>query len=108
MKPKNLLTDRLLVALAPLLLAGCAAPVEACSVTPLKRYAELCASTLACAHAKSGDAAAISGYLGRGDAFDQAIGEFSLAYADRNELDHAALVAAVKAGYVKALVEEKL
>jgi uncharacterized protein (DUF2252 family) len=84
------------------------APVEALSVTQLERYAELCALTLARAHAKSGDAATISGYLGKSDAFDQAIGKFALAYADQNERDHSALVAAVKAGRVKALVEENL
>jgi predicted alpha/beta hydrolase len=64
--------------------------------------------TLARAHAKSGDAATISGYLGKSDSFDEAVGEFTLAYADQNERDHAALVAAVKAGHVKALVEENL
>ena len=40
--------------------------------------------------------------------FDQAIGEFALAYADQTVRDHAALVAAVKAGRIKALVEEDL
>ena len=84
------------------------APVEGLSAPQLKRYAELCGLTLARAHAKSGDAATISGYLGKSDAFDQAIGKFALAYADQNERDHAALVAAVKAGRVKALVEENL
>jgi len=83
-------------------------PVEAMSVVQVKRYAELCGSVLARAHAKSGDAAKISGYLGKSDAFDQAIGEFSLAYADQTVRDHAALVAAVNAGRVKALVEEDL
>ncbi len=58
-------------------------------------------------HAKSGDAALISGYLGKSDVFDQATGEFALAYADQNAKDHAALVAAVKAGRLKALVEEE-
>lgn len=71
-------------------------------------YAELCGQTLAHAHAKSGDAALISGYLGKSDDFDQAIGEFAIAYADQNEKDHAALVAAVKAGQIEALVEEDL
>jgi len=71
-------------------------------------YAELCGRTLAHAHAKSGDAALISGYLGKSDDFDQAIGEFAVAYADQNEKDHAALVAAVKAGQIEALVEEDL
>jgi hypothetical protein len=44
----------------------------------------------------------------KSDSFDQAIGEFALAYADQNERDHAALVAAVQAGRLKALVEENL
>ena len=83
-------------------------PVEGASAVQLKRYAELCGRTLAHAHAKSGDAALISGYLGKSDAFDQAIGDFALAYADQTERDHAALVAAVKAGRIKALVEEDL
>jgi len=69
-------------------------------------YAELCGRTLAHTHAKSGDAATISGYLGKTDTFDQAVGAFALAYADQNVKDHAALVAAVKAGKIKALVEE--
>jgi uncharacterized protein (DUF2252 family) len=83
-------------------------PVEAMSVMQVQRYAALCGSVLARAHAKSGDAAKISGYLGRSDAFDQALGEFSLAYADQTVRDHAALVAAVNAGRVKALVEDDL
>ncbi|MFN5320638.1 MAG: DUF2252 domain-containing protein [Planctomycetota bacterium] len=70
-------------------------------------YAELCGRTLAHAHAKSGDPALISGYLGKSDDFDRAIGEFSLAYADQNERDHAALVAAVKSGAIEALIEEQ-
>ena len=84
------------------------APVEGASPALLKQYAEVCGLTLARAHAKSGDAATISGYLGNSDAFDQAIGAFALAYANQNERDHAALVAAVKAGRVEALVEEDL
>ena len=83
-------------------------PVEGIGPVFLQRYAEVCGLTLARAHAKSGDAATISGYLGKSDSFDQAIGEFALAYADQNERDHAALVAAVKAGHLKALVEENL
>ena len=74
----------------------------------VQRYAALCGSVLARANAKSGDAAKISGYLGKSDAFDQALGAFSLAYADQTVRDHAALVAAVKAGRLKALVEEDL
>ena len=64
--------------------------------------------TLARAHAKSGEAAMISGYLGKTDSFDRAIGKFAVAYADQTERDHAALQSAVKAGRVKALFEEDL
>jgi len=83
-------------------------PVEGAPLKLLKRYADLCGWTLARAHAKSGDAATISGYLGKSDAFDEAIGKFSLSYADQNERDHAAMKAAVRSGRVKALVEEDL
>ncbi|HEY9616230.1 MAG TPA: DUF2252 family protein, partial [Microcoleaceae cyanobacterium] len=83
-------------------------PVEGASAGQLQRYAEYCGWTLARAHAKSGDAATISGYLGKGDQFDQAMGEFAVAYADQTERDHAALVKAVKTGQVEALVEEDL
>jgi uncharacterized protein (DUF2252 family) len=83
------------------------APIEGATAAQLLLYAGLCGRTLAHAHAKSGDAALISGYLGKSDAFDRALGEFALAYADQNAKDHAALVKAVKAGRIKALVEEE-
>jgi uncharacterized protein (DUF2252 family) len=78
------------------------------SAALLIRYAGFCGTVLARAHARSGDAATISGYLGKKDAFDEAIGEFALGYADQTNRDHAALVAAVKAGRIEALVEEDL
>jgi uncharacterized protein (DUF2252 family) len=81
---------------------------EGASDQKVMLYAELCGRTLAHAHAKSGDAALISGYLGKSDAFDQAIGEFALAYADQNERDYEALVEAVKAGRVESQVEKDL
>jgi len=65
-------------------------------------YAELCGSTLARAHARSGDAAAISGYLGKGDVFGKALGRFATSYADQNARDHAELVQAIKDGRVAA------
>ena len=83
-------------------------PIEELSIGQMKRYAEFCGMTLARAHAKSGDAALISGYLGKTDTFDAAIGDFALAYADQTERDHAALVAAARAGRIGALVEEDL
>ncbi|SAL67313.1 hypothetical protein AWB65_06493 [Caballeronia humi] len=82
------------------------APSEEVTAAQIKRYAELCGWTLARAHAKSGDATTISGYLGKGDTFDDAIGAFSLAYADQTERDHAALAKVVSAGRLEALVEE--
>lgn len=83
-------------------------PIEGVSAVQLQRYAEFCGWTLARAHAKSGDAATISGYLGKGDQFDLALGDFAIAYAEQTEQDHAALVEAVKTGRVEALVEENL
>ena len=79
---------------------------EGASAQQAMLYAQLCGRTLAHAHAKSGDAALISGYLGKSDVYDQAVGEFALAYADQNEKDHAALVAAVRAGEIEATIEE--
>jgi uncharacterized protein (DUF2252 family) len=83
-------------------------PLEGFSALQLTRYAKGCGTVLARAHAKSGSAAKISGYLGKSEVFDQAIGDFSLAYADQTVRDHAALLAAVKAGHIEALVEEDL
>jgi len=65
-------------------------------------YGALCGWALARAHARSGDAARIAGYLGSGTTFDDAIVKFATAYADQTERDHAALVAAVKSGRIVA------
>ena len=65
-------------------------------------YAELCGYTLARAHARSGDRIAISGYLGAGNVFGNAMTIFAEAYADQNERDHAALVEAIDAGRLQA------
>jgi uncharacterized protein (DUF2252 family) len=80
-------------------------PVGGANAVQLKRYAALCGGVLARAHAKSGDASTISGYLGKSDQFDRALGAFALAYADQNQQDHAALVEAVRSGRVEALIE---
>ncbi len=69
-------------------------------------YAEACGWVLARAHARSGDPGVIAGYLGKSDVFDRAIAAFAQQYADRNEADHAALVAAAKNGRVQALTNE--
>src|SRR5260370_39162164 len=68
----------------------------------LSKYAKMCGSALARGHAKAGDAAAISGYLGSGESFDEAIAAFACTYADQTERDHAAMVQAVKAGRLVA------
>ena len=63
-----------------------------------KVYAQACGWTLARGHARSGDRIAIAAYLGKKDTFDQAIADFAEAYADQNERDYQAMVAAVKSG----------
>jgi uncharacterized protein (DUF2252 family) len=68
----------------------------------LVSYLELCGWTLARAHARSGPAACIAGYVGGGDVFDDAISRFAVAYADQTEHDHALLVDAVRSGRVVA------
>ncbi|MBR0670544.1 DUF2252 domain-containing protein [Neoroseomonas soli] len=71
----------------------------------LELYARICGWSLARAHAKSSEVAGIAGYLGSGDAFDDAVGDFALAYADQAERDHAALKAAVRRGAVTVHLE---
>lgn len=83
------------------------APVEGVTPVRLQRYAEYCGWSLARAHAKSGDSATISGYLGKGDRFDRALGAFAILYADQNEQDHAALVKAARDGRIEVLLEEE-
>ena len=58
-------------------------------------YAQMCGWTLARAHARSGDRIAISSYLGTSATFDTAIAEFATAYADQNQRDYEAAVAAL-------------
>ena len=65
-------------------------------------YARLCGRVLARAHARSGDAVAIGGYLGRQRVFDEAVAVFADAYSDQTERDHAALLDAVRSGRVTA------
>ena len=63
---------------------------------------KVCATCLARAHARKGDAAAIGGYIGKSDALSEAIADFSVTYAAQAEDDHQALVQAVKEGRVEA------
>jgi uncharacterized protein (DUF2252 family) len=78
------------------------AEIERLTPIGFEVYARICGQTLARAHARSGDRVAIGAYLGGGDTFDRAIAAFSEAYADQNERDHAALLAAIDADRIAA------
>jgi len=78
------------------------AVVEEMDPAGMRAYGALCGWTLARAHARSGDRIAIAAYLGDDETFDRALVEFAERYADRTESDHAALVAAVRAGRIEA------
>ena len=80
--------------------------VETFGLAEMDLYATWCGRALALSHARSGSSALLSGYMGKSDAFDQAIASFSMAYADQNESDHAALERAVRQGKVQAVFEE--
>jgi hypothetical protein len=79
--------------------------VELFDAGELTQYGKACGWALARAHAKAGDQLTITGYLGSGGDFDEAMGRFALRYADQAERDHAALKAAVKAGKIQAQFE---
>jgi len=66
--------------------------IETLTEDGFSEYCRFCGWALARAHARSGDAAQISGYLGRGDVFDRALATFAEIYADQTERDHTALV----------------
>ena len=76
--------------------------IDGAPVSMVRRYASICGWTLARAHARSGDPAAIAGYLGKSDRFDRAIGDFSVAYADQNERDYDAFTTAIAQGRLPA------
>ena len=73
----------------------------------LREYAHFCAEALAMSHARSGDAATISGYVGKTDRFDKAIVQFAQAYADQTEHDHEGFVGAIEAGRVPTIDLER-
>jgi uncharacterized protein (DUF2252 family) len=78
------------------------ANIEAMTPELLAFYGQVCGWTLARAHAKSGDAIAISEYLGTNASFDDAMVAFAAAYADQNERDHQALLDAIASGAITA------
>jgi uncharacterized protein (DUF2252 family) len=80
--------------------------VETFGRTEMGISATWCGRALALAHARSGNAAMLSGYMGKSDALDTAMADFASSYADQNEKDHAAFARAVRKGKVKAIFEE--
>ncbi|HVO04107.1 MAG TPA: DUF2252 domain-containing protein [Candidatus Cybelea sp.] len=81
--------------------------VEAMDSSTLAYYAKMCGWALARSHAKAGNVEQkISGYLGKTENFDEAMGSFAVAYSDQTERDHAALKAAVRAGKIEVHLEE--
>ena len=79
--------------------------IEGISASRLGLYSGWCGWALARAHAKSGDAAMISGYLGSNDSFDKAVAKFALAYAKQNERDYKTLLKAIRDGRIQTLEE---
>ncbi len=77
------------------------------AMTPdaLAQYAATCGAGLGRAHARSGDAAMINGYLGDDDTFDRSIARYAEAYADRNDQDYAEMLAAVDDGQIAIVTE---
>jgi uncharacterized protein (DUF2252 family) len=79
--------------------------IEIMKEANLKGYARLCGWALARGHARSADPAVLTGYMGKSTAFEDAIADFSVAYADQNERDHAALLKAIREGRIEARTE---
>ena len=78
-------------------------PIEQMTPTGMTIYADLCAWTLARAHARTGDRVGLAAYLGGSDAFDNAIAAFAETYADQNERDYASFQEAVTTGRIEAV-----
>jgi uncharacterized protein (DUF2252 family) len=79
--------------------------VEIFDETTMEDYGTLCGWVLAHAHARSGDASMISGYMGLRDAFDEAIADFAEAYSRQNQRDYQSLTRAVRSGKIEARLE---
>jgi hypothetical protein len=77
-------------------------PSTALIAPRLAQFAAACGSTLARAHARSGDPLAIDAYLGTGTAFTSAMVAFAERYADQNDRDHAQLAQAIARGEVSS------
>jgi len=78
--------------------------IDAVVLPELMDYARFCGWALARAHAKAGDAATISAYLGKSDVIGHALVKFAVRYADQSEADYAVMQKAVKSGKLKAIL----
>ncbi|MFN7147907.1 MAG: DUF2252 domain-containing protein [Microthrixaceae bacterium] len=76
--------------------------IDGLSPEGLQRYGELCGRVLGRAHARAADPSAIAGYLGKATRFDEAMGQFAIAYADQTERDHARFLEAIDEGRITA------
>lgn len=72
----------------------------------LRQYARMCAHALARAHARSGDAAMMAGYMGSGQSFDDAITEFATEYSSQNRRDYREFIRAIREGRILARTDE--
>jgi uncharacterized protein (DUF2252 family) len=79
--------------------------IEDFDAADLRSYGRVCGWALARAHARSGDAAMIAGYMGSSEIFDDAMCDFAVEYADQAQSDHRAFVKAVRQGRVKAVMD---
>jgi hypothetical protein len=76
--------------------------VERLSPSTMGAYARLCGWTLARAHACSGKALEIAGFVGKSSAFDEAMASYAIAYRHRNAIDHHSFVGAISGGRISA------
>jgi predicted alpha/beta hydrolase len=81
--------------------------IEGADTKMLRNFARMCAHALARAHARSGDAAMISGYMGSGQTFDDAIGEFAVEYADQNSRDYRVFIQAIREKRIEVTIESQ-
>jgi len=70
----------------------------------LRGYGRICAHALARAHARSGDAAMIAGYMGANRIFDDAIADFAVSYADQNRRDYRNFIQQIRDGKIQAVM----
>jgi uncharacterized protein (DUF2252 family) len=81
------------------------AVVEGWDFDMLRMYSRICAWSLAQAHARTGDAAMIAGYMGSSRIFDNAICDFAVDYADQTISDHKAFAKAIRDGRIQAIMD---